>query len=160
MKPILLSDVVAEVESGGLLHAVRFEPELYDRLLRRVDEPAVAAVFRTCRRCHGWPGWVSTQTVAVILSCSWGRYQILGWNLYAHMLYKGPVWAYLLDQDAQYRSFEGFIGTFGMTDVEFGRLDDEALMRFARYYNGPGNVRGYAARLRAAFKRLASSPLP
>jgi hypothetical protein len=76
------------------------------------------------------------------------------------MLYKGPVWAYLLDQDAQYRSFEGFIGTFGMTDVEFGRLDDEALMRFARYYNGPGNVRGYAARLRAAFKRLASSSPP
>ena len=151
---ILLSEVVAEVESKGLLHVVRFEPHWYDRLMRKADEPAVAAVAQTCRRAHNWPPWVSFQTVAAFLSCSWGRYQILGWNIYAHMLYEGPLWLYVLDPEAQYRTFERFLATFNMFDDDFQAFDDRALHRFAVYYNGPARPAEYVARLRSAYSRL------
>ena len=155
MPRVYLSEAVAWVESRGEIHAVRFEPHVYRRLLARWKrDETIRRLFEEARHANRWPHFITTRTIAVWLAQSWGMYQIMGYNIYAYELYAGPLWAFLQDRTAQHTAFQRFIERKGFQNLPMDEIDADTLIAFARYYNGPRNPRSYALRLREAAMAL------
>jgi len=140
-----LAAVVAQVESGGDLHAIRFEPAVYQRTSH--GPLATLINIKTMNRC-------SDGTAAMIYSTSWGRFQVMGFNLYGPLGLMRGVVDYLNDADLQAQSFQRFC-EFNRCQLAPADLDNVGrLSAFAALYNGPGNVADYVSRLIAARDRL------
>ena len=124
IQPILLSDCVAHVESAGNPLAMRFEPDF---------NPTNAAIITV--QSFATNGYMNKITARMIASTSWGRYQIMGANLWTQG-YTGTILGYLSSNIAQRESFERFIQHIGFTDRPFKLMSPDAVLKFARLYNG------------------------
>lgn len=136
-----LAAIIARVESGGSgdRWAMRFEPGIYSGW--PFDRAMTAA--QGANRC-------SNPTARAICAISWGRYQTLGYNLYLDG-YQGPVGGFLASEPDQLAALATFL-TLRNINWSWDEMagDSYKLDTFAMKYNGPGNVDGYIARMRAA----------
>lgn len=126
-----LEDIISDIESAGNRFAMRFEPHVYERTQTSTRYEAAVNLAKARNKC-------SRSTACVIVSMSWGKFQIMGFNLYDPdgLNYPNSVGEYMssdMDQAATFRTF------CQARNIYFspGDLLDEALaLRFARVYNG------------------------
>ena len=135
---ITLASVVAKVESNDNGYALRYEPAW------RVSNGSVSRIA-TINEC-------TRDTARVLGAISWGRYQIMGSNLYDAGL-TVPVGGYLNDDVLQQQYFISFLDR---NDINFSIVDilddDQKAHRFGLRYNGaPGP---YLVAIRDTFDRL------
>lgn len=128
-----LAQLIALVESNNNPLAVRFEPA-------HKPEPYFVTHMMELARC-------SFTTATTLCAMSWGKYQIMGDNLVSLGLAVSPL-AYVHDDAMQDAFFNKFAGADHLTLTLQDVLDDiQKRQIFARLYNGPGNVAGYAQRM-------------
>lgn len=141
---ILLSDVVAATESSDSPLAMRFEPGYQPSALGESN----AKKYATASYCN-------QNTAIAICQFSYGRYQIMGDNLYNELDYQQTLVSFLTSGVAQLVMFKKFIDKGGFQDVAFDTMTDAELVAFGDYYNGAGNV--YAHSLRVHYADMASA---
>ncbi len=138
-----LAKVIAAVESGPFPYAMRFEPVVY----ARTSPLAVVSAAMKANRCN-------KVTAQVILSSSWGLFQIMGFNLYGSLGVTIAIGPYLFDSEQQFNAFKAFVKLNGFDPDNFDFGNDTLIQAFARSYNGPGDVPNYVAKMKAAFNAL------
>lgn len=141
-----LQDIVATVESNNRPGAIRFEPDVYASPWQAfgADWPATVQFIAQAHDC-------SALTARMIASSSWGAYQVMGFNLWGPAVLCGlTVPLFLTMPGTQSATFRRFARTGAFDPDNFDTADDALLLRFARFWNGPGNVQGYHDRLVAA----------
>ena len=144
--PILLSDVVAQVESNNNPLAMRFEEAAY-----KANSPTAASHLAIHRYATG--GYVSLYTAHMIAYTSWGKYQIMGYNLYGKCGWQHPLADFLITDDAQIAMFRRFIAP-KFSDVPFPTMAEHELLAFAKMYNGNGPV--YSDALKTAYREMTA----
>jgi len=122
---ILLSDVVAQVESSDCPGAIRYEPGY---------QPSPLGVGQAARYASG--SWMDNATARIIAKTSFGRFQIMGDNLYNAMQYTGTIWDFVAWPAKQLEIFNLFIQRGKFKDAPFAGLVKSELDAFALYYNG------------------------
>jgi hypothetical protein len=156
---ILLRNVIAQLESGYNVYAMRFEPNFYQRIRARFDDAGDESARNAMRlyvKIHGYTP--SKDTMAAICATSWGMYQILGWNLFVYGLIGVPLPEWQKNPVIQDSSFDAFLarnGFDGWGDRPYNQISDSEKRQFARMYNGPGNVVGYVAAMDRAYRALS-----
>ena len=141
---ILLSDCVAQVESSGNPLAMRYEPDYL---------PTLNSIQLTQK--YATNGYMDTNTARMIAATSWGKYQIMGANLYAVLKYEDTLVSFLSDVGSQLAAFQSFIGHLGFTDGPFAMMGEQSLLKFARLYNGS---EVYAESLKHAYGQMDIVP--
>lgn len=138
----VLREVVAAVESGGSggMDALRFEPGVYE------GWPFDAAM----KRCQASNGGCSIPTARMISATSWGRFQILGYNLYLDG-YSRPVAKFLASAFDQEAALETFL-TRRSINWTWADLvaDPRKAETFTTRYNGPAGWPSYFERMKEA----------
>ena len=137
---IMLSEVVAQLESSNNLLSMRYEPAWTPQH----DQSAAS---------YATGGWIDEVTAAVICKTSWGKYQIMGDNLYGALGYDGTIVEFLNSPLRQLRYFQAFLRTIGSADVVFSAMSEADKVAFGAAYNGNGPV--YAQALNNAYAELA-----
>lgn len=139
-----LADLIAQVESAGDPYAIRYEPNW------TFTTPATLAAAVRVHRC-------STETARVLLSCSWGLYQVMGsviYDLSAPGTEPNLLKDFVSDTTLQTRYFERFnsvfCGTATLADIVH---ETETGLHFCERYNGDGPA--YMARCQAVLKAQA-----
>lgn len=128
-----LAELIAQVESNGNKHAVRYEPNY---------SPHNTSVIHMMNllRCN-------YTTARVACAMSWGKYQIMGDELCLLGLEIDPI-SFCEDDAAQDDFFSRYLGadhlSLTLSDV---LTDPNKRLLFARLWNGPGNTLDYAARM-------------
>ena len=126
---ITLAQLIAQVESSGNNYAVRYEPNW---TYTTPDDIFAAVVAHACDQA----------TARVLMSCSWGAYQIMGSVLYD--LSPKPVSLnllrdYLPNPQLQFKYFnhfnQKFCGDAALLDIEDRTAKGLA---FCERYNGDG----------------------
>ena len=118
-----LSQLIAWAESSNQISATRFEPAFVPDLL-------------SIQRCAAAAN-VDIGNARRICATSYGKYQILGCELYRRQIITGPIQAYQADEAAQDNSFMVFIAQKGILytlDQILNNADDRN--NFAHLYNG------------------------
>jgi len=145
-----LSRLIANVESNDNQWALRFEPGTY---MSAGSNDKAAQIFASIIEVHA----CSRTTAQMIYSTSWGKYQLMGFNLYGPMkLTTLPVGQFLAFPKYQDSAFLKFLVTRKYDDLEVPLGDDDWMEVFARWYNGPANVAGYVKRVREVASRLTA----
>lgn len=92
----------------------------------------------------------------MIVSTSWGLYQLLGVNIYSPAVnVLVPIGKFLYDQEEQTRAFNAFTQKRGINfSTELLANNFQYRADFARAYNGPATT-DYAEKLLAAIKKLS-----
>lgn len=147
-----LLDVIARVESAGDFGAMRFEERVYDgwRQSNNAGRIAILGLIKTENRCN-------TETAAMIAATSWGKFQMMGFNIYDPdgFAFDGPLLEYLTSEHFQEDCCSQFLRKkqvfWSLADVLANPVKQLAL---ANAYNGPDNVTDYVAKLLAAAKEL------
>lgn len=127
-----LSELIARVESNNDSRALRYEPNY-------TPDTRAFSILKT------FNGSWSQSTMRICLASSWGKYQIMGDNLYLQGLEMSlqAFWGSDVEQDA---AFQRFIEARGI-DFTLSQVigtDDQYRLKFARRYNGS---LGYADRI-------------
>ena len=136
----MLSEVVAQLESSNNLLSMRYEPAWPPQH----DQSAAS---------YATGGWIDEVTAAMICKTSWGKYQIMGDNLYGALGYDGTIVEFLNSPLRQLRYFQAFLRTIGFADVVFNAMSEADKVAFGAAYNGNGPV--YAQALNNAYAELA-----
>ena len=145
--PIFLSDVVAQVESGRRVEAVRFEKGDYLGFGCRQD--VLRKIIARNPSC-------SPETAGMIYWTSWGLFQLMGFNLYGSFIdFSNPLLEFWRDPEQQLTVFRKFISDAAYQDTDASTWQPSQWAAFARFYNGPGNVADYTNRLRVAYDDLS-----
>ena len=148
IEPSDLAAIIAQVESNDNPQTLRYEPGLMAQWAAM--NPVRSAILTSISGLHD----CSHDTAHMIACTSWGRYQILGENLYERGLVNVTVFAYVADPKLERLAFDAFlirkeIG-FALQDI----IDDETKRaKFIAAYNGPAGVSDYWARMQAAIAR-------
>ena len=122
-----LSQLVALVESGDNPHALRYEPGF--------DKYVLPATIKKIIAAHK-PAYMNTTTARELLKFSYGRYQIMGENIYS-LGYQGTIAAFLNDDMAQLTMFSAFIRSRNINySLAHLKANEMRLKEFARKYNG------------------------
>lgn len=142
---ILLSDCVAEVESSNSPYAMRFEANY------TVSNGAARQIQKYATACY-----MDQNTALNIGRTSWGRFQIMGANLYTMLKCQAPIVHFLEDDEMQLNFFNAFCENIGFENSDFQNYLDnpDELLSFARCYNGSEI---YAESLKAAFEKLSNA---
>jgi hypothetical protein len=140
-----LAKVIATVESGPFQYAVRFESGMFAGKVGPLSAAETACM--KANRC-------SSITARMICCTSWGLFQIMGFNLYGPLALQIPVGSFMFDTETQFDTFRKFVTLNGFDPENFDCTDEALIERFARSYNGPGDVANYAAKMKAAFASL------
>lgn len=135
MENLSLADIVSFIESRGRLSAIRFEPTVYNKFVDPKNVPKAAAliVARIVKANN-----CSNSTAAMIYSSSFGKYQVMGFNIYADDDFTMPVGEFLGCQSAQDARFTAFLKRNGLGNYTGTQLahDQAARLNFAIKYNG------------------------
>jgi hypothetical protein len=89
----------------------------------------------------------------MIYSCSYGDYQIMGFNLYGFLGYSETIFDFInsiMDQSHMFSMFLTSIGFPSGPDFD----DRVSLENFAHKYNGPGDVPAYVTALADVYNDL------
>lgn len=131
-----LEYVIAQVESSNCLSAVRFESMLNNNHPQWIE--GQLDKIQAANGCN-------VATALMIASTSWGKYQLLGANIYA-LGAKISLLEWWNDPVAQSVSFAFFINPHGFEPSEdIASWTDDRFLKFAAFYNGPGAPAAYAA---------------
>lgn len=148
-----LRDLISRVESNDNPYAQRFEPAVANR--SHSD-----AMLRAIKVAHD-DNHCNWTTANIIASTSYGRYQIMGFNLYGTLGVTQPVIQWAADPAAQDAAFTKYCSLGGYNADAEVPLDDTAwLLKWAAYYNGPGDPAAYVQRLREEASKWTIIPLP
>lgn len=142
-----IAQVIAHVESAGRGDAMRFEPAVYERALAGSYGPQVAAAV-TAHKC-------SQATARVIVSTSWGKFQLMGFNLYPNLTGLSVAAFMSTPQDPAFGKFLAIKRLDHFTAQQLFS-DLAARLSFATVYNGPGNPQAYADLILSAFHALGA----
>lgn len=119
-----ISELIALVETGNNLHALRFEPDY---------QPKPEHIGLVQKR---WGCYVSYSTARVVLASSWGKYQIMGFNIY-DMGFQHNIAEFWNDSDIQDYYFSLFLrGNDINYTLEAVTSNELVRNRFALKYNG------------------------
>lgn len=147
---MLLMDVAAAVESGNNPGAIRFEPAMYG------NAPSWAR--NQLAYIHAANPSASAETGLMIACTSWGKFQLLGANVYAFGLYRFPVADYLANELEQETIFGDFIAPHDFHPHEdVSQWTDARFASYAAFYNGPSAVEAYVASMHRV---IAAGPVP
>jgi len=139
---LTLSRLVAEVESNNSPYAVRYESGWRYTTKKSID---------SFHRAHR-PVRMSEETVRILLASSWGKYQMMGSNLY-DMGYGAELVQFASTEFEQDIWFKNFLQTRGIDFTLEEILKDKAKRQlFARRYNGDATT--YSARLLNVYETL------
>lgn len=134
-----LSQLAAQVESGNNPGALRFEPAF---------RPSAEAIIN-CKKANA----CSNATALVLCAMSFGKYQIMGENLWGLLGYTVDAAHYLNNEDLQDSSYWNFCQRKGIGFSLIEVLHDPAKrLQYARLYNGPGNPVAYGDRMLSEYK--------
>ena len=151
--PSDLAAVISQVESGDNPYRLRFEPAIFARWATpNATELQIMGRIQQIHDC-------SRDTARMIAATSWGRYQILGENLYDFVCgLQTDVFSFVEDDEAQAACFEAFIRNRGVA-FTLEQIEADRTMReqFIATYNGPSDVDVYWGRMQAAIKALAAT---
>lgn len=137
----MLSELIAWTESDNNPNAVRFEPA-------HVPSESHIAAMATGANC-------SHDTARVLCAMSWGLYQIMGDELIS-MGFSGNPIAFCADPALQLQYFDRYLRLDHLSNLSLDEVvhDQDKRELFAHMYNGPGNIKGYSARLVAVYCKL------
>lgn len=139
---LTLSRLVAQVESDNHHTAVRYEPRW-----KYTTQECLLKFHRAHR-----PLRMTDDTARVLLSCSWGKYQIMGSNLY-DMGYSSPLVEFAASEYLQDSWFHQFVQLRGINYTLDEIINDKTKREhFAYRYSGDKTV--YAARLLNVYSQL------
>ena len=134
-----LSQLAAQVESGNNPGALRFEPAF---------RPSAEAIIN-CKKANA----CSNATALVLCAMSFGKYQIMGENLWGYLGTQYCVADYLAIPLLQDRTYADFVARKGIAFSLDEILHDPAKrLQYARLYNGPGNPVAYGDRMLSEYK--------
>ncbi len=156
-KVITLAEVIAEVESSNDQFAIRYEPVVHLRFKNMDsddDDYYILEDIMIRNNCN-------LSTACVLAAMSFGKYQIMGENLYDNQIKTTlNVVSYCGDEEAQDEAFERFIAGIGFTsDLPFFSISNEDRLKFATHYNGPGNPEAYVKAMNKAYVDLGVSTM-
>ena len=145
-----LATVIALVESNNNPKRFRFEPATYTQWVSAGGTPARIALQEVISRVHD----CSISTARMIACTSWGRFQILGENLYGPCKCVNDVFTYVTSPALEAAAFDAFLA-WRKIDFTLDDLVNDEVKRhgFIAMYNGPGDLVGYWARMQAAMKQ-------
>lgn len=102
-------------------------------------------ITRACMKAHH----CNETTARMLLSCSYGKYQIMGQVIYEQG-YRGNLPADFLNNDtAQNIAFDAYVRARDIRMTPAQLCAKGAREYFARRYNGPGNIEEYSAKIAA-----------
>lgn len=135
-----IAQLVAFVESNNNMYAIRFEQSYLNRV-KNTDAMA--------QRLN-----ITHTTARFLLSCSWGKYQIMGENLWNMGIRVSPI-KYCDDTDMQDISFHTYC-VINNCDYTLSQIlnDNESRIDFATKYNGPENPDGYSKLLMNKYESI------
>ena len=139
---MILLDCVAKVESAGRLGALRFEPTVFQGDPRWI-QGQLSKIMRanTCNEA----------TALMIASTSWGKFQMLGANIYSFTDGDVALNEIFANAGLQQKIYEDFISPRGYNGNELVNDWSEARFQaFALFQNGPGNITGYVSAMKEA----------
>lgn len=146
-----LSEVIAYVETKNDPHAMRFEEKVYERYRLFIDRPKApeGAILENIRSAHAFKNNLrcSWHTAAMVAATSWGKHQVMGFNLYAdHIMCPLQATAFLFDDVEQDVVFLALARHMGIADWTPEDLiaDPNKLEVVAKKWNGTGNVPAYS----------------
>jgi len=122
---ILLSDCVAQIESSNNSGALRYEPGY---------QPSALGIGQAAKFATG--SWIDKLTAETIVKCSYGRFQIMGDNLYNAMQYSKTIWHFVATPQDQLDIFNEFLTRGHFKNVTFESMVRSEVVAFALYYNG------------------------
>lgn len=147
MNEISVAQIIAHVETGNNPHELRFEPATYSALPMN-PPPAKAQILVNIAHLHH----CSSGTARMIYSTSWGKYQMMGFNLYGMLGYQGNIFQYAEDDAAQDQTFERFVTLNKIVCTVDDFKDPAKRAHFAQVYNG--NPDAYSAMILIAMHAL------
>jgi len=126
-----LEAIISDIESGGNRYALRFEPHVYERAQTLNRYAPMVNLARGRNKC-------SLETARVIIATSWGKFQIMGFNLYDPngINYPDPVGVYLNDDMVQAATFRVFCQARSIYFTVDDLRDPAFALCFAKVYNG------------------------
>lgn len=123
-----LDQVIGWIESRNDNCALRFEPRIY--ATTRYADAAVLSRISRYNHC-------SPATAKMLNACSFGRFQIMGFNLYsAPMLLACEIGQYFSDPDLQRKMFYEFVAEKCIDYPTSDLLSTVKRTHFAQVYNG------------------------
>ena len=149
-----LDAVIAQVESSNNPRCLRFEDHLYgvwSSPLKTGVQNTVLANIRRLNVC-------SLPTAEMIACTSWGRYQLLGQNLYDPCRCQLDIVSYLYGEDEQRNCFDLFLKSRRI-DFTLDQIvaDEPTRTHFITVYNGPAAVDAYWERMQQAILTLSEN---
>jgi hypothetical protein len=150
MVDLALARILAEVESSNRLNAIRFEPTQL-RVERSTDLLFRITDLNGC----------DDATAKMIAATSWGRYQLMGFNLYTESAPEFSIVQFLTNSVLQNEMLDEFL-TANKINWTWADLSTKSglLTEFATRYNGPGDPSGYAFKMFSAARALSLSSQP
>jgi len=145
-----LFDVIGRVETLNNYKSFRFEPTIYEKLLKSRTQEQQAIISRIIK-AHGGPIGCSWNTALTIYSSSYGAVQLMGFNLYGACYCPCSVVDYMADKCLQSATFSELLKTMHLDLATPELLASSSVLRnkFAVVYNGSP---AYAARIVDALK--------
>lgn len=144
-----LEEIISDIESAGRKDALRFEPHVYARTGQGKYAEAVN-LAKSRNKC-------SYETARVIVSMSYAKFQIMGFNLYDPngLNYPNSIGEYLSDDMQQAYTFRVFCEKRGIYFMVEELYDEAMRLRFATVYNGPGAPKVYAEKIASRLPGVA-----
>lgn len=138
-----LMRIEAMVESSNNQWATRFEPTVYQRITNQGYTP----LLTTIQKVNGCSGGTARQ----IYSTSYGKYQMMGFNLYG-LGWQKTTGEFMADTDSQDLFFALFLQDNKINFTWAQMKADQALLdTFSIHYNGST---AYSARVQQVAKEL------
>lgn len=145
---MILADVIARVESNNNQYAVRFESGVFERLTTNLND--YLPMLGWIERVHS----CSQATAIALASMSWGKYQMMGENLWPHL--EDSFWTFGATPLLQDQAFGEFLARRGINySLEEIQADPDKRYHFILHYNGPSAIDAYWARMQAAIAALS-----
>jgi hypothetical protein len=125
-----VADIISTIESNGNLGAMRFEPGVYAKIGDKAYAYALSHAS-SLNKCN-------LNTAEMICCTSWGKFQMMGFNLYGTQFgYPNSIAEYLASEEQQEAMFAKYVCAKG---IEYS-INDLATVpqyreAFALRYNG------------------------
>lgn len=135
------ADIIASIESSNADWAIRFERRAFAAITNKGGNDTTAKIQRV-HHC-------SADTARMLYATSFGRYQIMGFNLWGILRYSMTYAEFIADPDAQADAFNAFLIVKGIQYSPADLMDAVKRRNFALRYNGSAK---YADRILAELK--------
>ncbi len=134
---VTLFDIIAWIESRGNFWAIRFEPHIFQTW--NIDADNLDDARDRCREAHN----CTHETAHVIMSCSFGATQVMGFNLYSEQVgYTKSIGEFFGSRDDQQAVFYSFLNWKNLNVAPSDLLNADTRNNFAKVYNG--SIENYA----------------